>query len=42
MGALTELTYDRLYNAGYEMARTVSGIRANDLALPMPAAGRGP
>ena len=42
MGALTELTYDRLYNAGFEMARTVSGIGATDLALPMPAAGRGP
>ena len=23
LGALSELTYDRLYNAGYEMARTV-------------------
>ena len=42
MGALTELTYDRLYNAGFEIARTVSGIGATDLALPMPAAGRGP
>ncbi len=42
MGPLSELTCDRLYRAGYEMARTVSGIRANDLALPMPAAGRGP
>ncbi len=41
MGALSELTYDRLYNAGFEMAKTVSGIRATDLALPMPAAGRG-
>ncbi len=41
LGALSELTYDRLYNAGYEMARTVSGIRAVDLALPIPAAGRG-
>jgi len=41
LGALSELTYDRLYNAGYEMARTVSGIQANDLALPIPAAGRG-
>jgi hypothetical protein len=41
LGALPELTYDRLYNAGFEMARTVSGIGATDLALPMPAAGRG-
>lgn len=41
LGALSELTYDRLYNAGYEMARTVSGIRADDLALPIPAADRG-
>jgi hypothetical protein len=41
LGTLSELTYDRLYSAGYEMARTVSGIRANDLALPIPAAGRG-
>jgi len=42
MGALTELTYDRLYNAGFEMAKTATGIGATDLALPMPAAGRGP
>jgi hypothetical protein len=41
LGTLSELTYDRLYNAGYEMARTVSGIRADDLALPIPAADRG-
>jgi hypothetical protein len=41
LGALSELTYDRLYDSGYEMARTVSGIRANDLAVPIPAAGRG-
>jgi hypothetical protein len=40
-GARSELTYDRLYNAGYEMARTVSGIRADDLALPIPVADRG-
>ncbi len=42
MGALTDLTYDGLYNAGFEIARTASGIGATDLALPMPAAGRGP
>ena len=42
LGPISELTYDRLYNAGYEIARTVSGIQANDLALPIPAAGRGP
>jgi hypothetical protein len=42
MGALSELTYDRLYNAGFEMARTVIGIGATDLALPIPAAGRVP
>ncbi|MHB9099881.1 MAG: M17 family peptidase N-terminal domain-containing protein, partial [Syntrophales bacterium] len=42
MGALTELTYDRLYNAGFEIVKTVNGIGATDLALPMPAAGRGP
>jgi hypothetical protein len=41
LGSLSALTYDRLYNAGYQMARTVSGIQANDLALPIPAAGRG-
>jgi hypothetical protein len=41
LGAISELTYDRLYNAGCEMARTVSGIQVDDLALPMPAAGRG-
>jgi hypothetical protein len=42
LGALCDLTYDKLYNAGYEMARTVSGIGATDLALPIPSAGRGP
>lgn len=42
LGPISELTYDRLYNAGYEMARTVSGIQANDMALPIPGAGRGP
>ncbi|MHB8771272.1 MAG: hypothetical protein ACYC7J_09755 [Syntrophales bacterium] len=42
MGALTELTYDRLYNGGFEIGRTMSGIGATDLALPVPAAGRGP
>jgi hypothetical protein len=41
MGSLAELTYDHLYNTGYEMARTVSGIQATDMVLPMPAAGRG-
>jgi hypothetical protein len=41
MGALNELTYDRLYNTGFEMAKTITGISATDLALPMPAAGRG-
>jgi hypothetical protein len=42
LGPISGLTYDRLYNAGFETARTVSGIQANDLALPIPAAGRGP
>jgi hypothetical protein len=42
MGNLSELTCDRLYNAGCEMARTIAGIGAADLALPVPAAGRGP
>jgi len=42
LGAVSDLTYDRLYNAGFEMAKTVNGIGATDLALPMPAAGRGP
>ena len=41
MGPLAELTYDHLYNTGYEMARTLSGIQTTDMALPMPAAGRG-
>jgi hypothetical protein len=41
MGVLSELTYDRLYDVGFEMAKTASGIDATDLALPMPAAGRG-
>jgi hypothetical protein len=42
LGALAELTYDKLYNAGYEMARTVSGIQVDDMVLPIPAEGRGP
>jgi hypothetical protein len=41
LGPFSELTYDRLYNTGYEVARTVSGIRADDLAIPIPAADRG-
>jgi hypothetical protein len=42
MGALTELTYEKLYNAGFEIIKTATGIGATDLAVPMPAAGRGP
>jgi hypothetical protein len=41
MGAVSDLTYDRLYNTGFEMAKTAAGIGTTDLALPMPAAGRG-
>jgi hypothetical protein len=41
LGALSDLTYDRLYNAGFEMARTVINMGTTDLAIPMPAAGRG-
>ena len=41
LGTLPELTYDRLYSAGCEISRTVSGIKTEDLALPMPAEGRG-
>ena len=41
MGLLAELTYDHLSNTGYEMARTLSGIQTTDMALPIPAAGRG-
>jgi hypothetical protein len=41
MGTVTELSYDRLYNAGFEMARTFMGIGTTDLALPIPGAGRG-
>lgn len=42
LGPLSELTYDKLYNAGYEMASTAIGIGATDISLPIPAAGRGP
>jgi len=42
LGAVSDLTYDRLYNAGFDMAKTLNGIGADDLALPVPAAGRGP
>lgn len=42
LGPLSALTYDGLYNAGFEMAQTATGIGATDLAIPMPAAGRGP
>ncbi|MCL2669993.1 MAG: hypothetical protein FWE89_04845, partial [Syntrophaceae bacterium] len=41
LGDLCGLTYDKLYNAGHEMAHAVSGMGTTDLALPMPAAGRG-
>jgi hypothetical protein len=42
LGPLSEMTYDRLYNSGYEMARTVLGMQAKDLAIPLPAVGRSP
>ncbi len=42
LGPIAELTYDKLYNAGFEMARTAVGMGATDLGLPMPAAGRSP
>ena len=41
LGSLSLLTYDRLYNAGYQMAETATGIQTTDLAFPIPAAGRG-
>jgi hypothetical protein len=41
LGALGELTYERLYGAGYDMALTAAGLGATDVALPIPAAGRG-
>jgi hypothetical protein len=41
LGALGELTYERLYSAGYDMALTAAGLGATDVALPIPAAGRG-
>jgi len=40
LGPIAELTYDRLYNAGFEMAKTAGGMEATDVGLPMPAAGR--
>jgi len=40
MGTTSELTYDRLYNAGFEMAQTAIGMGATDLAVPVPGAGR--
>jgi len=41
LGPIADVTYDRLYNGGYEIARTASGIQANDLVLPIPGEGRG-
>ena len=41
LGNLTELTYEKLYNGGYEMALTAGGLAATDIALPVPCAGRG-
>jgi hypothetical protein len=42
LGAVSDLTYDKLYNAGFEMAQTVNGIGATDLAIPIPYTGHGP
>lgn len=41
LGDLADLTYERLYNGGYEMALTAGGLAATDIALPVPCAGRG-
>ncbi|MBI4633062.1 MAG: hypothetical protein HY742_04150 [Deltaproteobacteria bacterium] len=40
MGPLTDLTYDALYEAGYQLSKTMSGMRCNDFAFSIPGAGR--
>jgi hypothetical protein len=41
LGSLAELTCERLYRAGGELAKTVQGIQTGELVLPIPAEGRG-
>jgi len=40
MGPLDELTYDALYEAGYRLAKTVSGMRCREFAFSIPGIGR--
>jgi hypothetical protein len=40
MGPLTDITYDALYEAGYQLSKTMGGMRCNEFAFSIPAAGR--
>jgi len=40
MGALTEITPDKMYLTGYHLSQIMDGIRCNDFAFSIPAAGR--
>jgi len=40
MGAIAELTDDKIYQAGYHISETMDCILCDDFALSLPAAGR--
>jgi hypothetical protein len=40
LGYLSDLTYDRLYLAGYHLSETMDGIGCKDFVFNLPAAGR--
>jgi hypothetical protein len=40
MGALTELSTDKLHLTGYHMSQIMDGVGCNDFAFSIPAAGR--
>lgn len=40
MGPLADITYDVLYEAGYQLSKTMSGMRCKEFAFSIPGAGR--
>ena len=40
LGTLSDVTYDRIYQAGYQLAEAMDGLLCKDFAFNLPAAGR--
>jgi hypothetical protein len=40
MGPLANMTYDALYEAGYQLSKTMGGMRSREFAFSIPGAGR--